>query len=205
MEPFFAIPQQCEVVCPKEPSPTRNQRSPDHRPPAFRKWPPGGPRSRNDRNLSCLSPTQSGEFDKFQWSVRGPQAIFCQPGPFRPFWGRQNGHPAGEKAPETGRFLRWPDEAGRIHRFTSRLVPSAKTTSQYWGLRNGLLGLGATSGGSAAVGQCLASGVGTRIVSPPAKVHSWRSCRGTVSVGACVTPSTRVWGARPFTESIFLL
>jgi hypothetical protein len=33
-----------------------------------------------------------GEFDKFQWSESGPQAIFCQPSPFRPFWGRQNGH-----------------------------------------------------------------------------------------------------------------
>jgi len=61
-------------------------------PSAFRKWPPGGPRLRNARNLSCLSPTQSGEFDKFQWSEHGPQAIFCQPSPFRPFWGRQNGH-----------------------------------------------------------------------------------------------------------------
>ena len=36
---------------------------------------------------------ERSEFEKFQCSVHGPQAIFCQPSPFRPFWGRQNGHP----------------------------------------------------------------------------------------------------------------
>ena len=46
---------------------------------AFRKSPPGGPHSRSDQNLSCLSPTKSGEFDKFKWSEHGTQAIFCQP------------------------------------------------------------------------------------------------------------------------------
>ena len=59
---------------------------------AFRKWPPGGPHSRSDQNLSCLSPTKSGEFDKFKWSEHRTQAIFCQPSLFCPFWGYQNGH-----------------------------------------------------------------------------------------------------------------
>ena len=101
-------------------------------PSAFRKWPPGGPRLRNARNLSCLSPTQSGEFDKFQWSEHGPQAIFCQPSPFLPFWGRQNGHSVeGENSRH--KMTSAPGRRSGAHSSVQRSTTTIyKKTSHHW-------------------------------------------------------------------------
>ena len=43
--------------------------------------------------------TSSVGFASCQCSAHGSQAIFCQPSPFGPFWGCQNGHPMVKKRP----------------------------------------------------------------------------------------------------------
>jgi hypothetical protein len=100
-------------------------------PVAFRKWPLGDSGSWNDRKLSCLSPTMSGEFDNFQRPDRreevasglgsepGSQAIFCQPSPFCPFWGCQNGCPMGKSIPNP-RWLSPGNDEAAAHQSSGR-------------------------------------------------------------------------------------
>jgi hypothetical protein len=76
--------------------------------------------------------SERSEFEKFQWSEQRPQVIFCQPSPFRPFWGCQNGHPTRMKAPKFGRSAYRVSQVETDPADLGQLVPYPKTTSHHW-------------------------------------------------------------------------
>jgi hypothetical protein len=72
------------------------------------------------------------EFEKFQWSEQRSQAIFCQPSPFRPFWGCQNGHSTKQKALNFGGSAYRIGEVETNPPDLRQLLLSPKTTSHHW-------------------------------------------------------------------------
>ena len=97
----------------------------------FRKWPPGCPRARNDRNLSCLSaPTEGRKYSQgcgllraslinFSGATMSIRPFSDRPSPFCPFWGHQNGPQPESKAQiasQTARPINKPAVAPREER-----------------------------------------------------------------------------------------